>query len=65
MTNATYSHECEGTRYQLPIERADEFRLELVELGLRVSFDLAQENESSRAARRCILSNRLAQAAVK
>ncbi|MFN2588778.1 MAG: hypothetical protein ABR613_11775 [Actinomycetota bacterium] len=62
--NATYSHDFEGERYQLPIDRDDNFRLELMELGLRVSFDLAQENESSPPARRCILSDRFAQAVV-
>lgn len=59
---STYSHEWAGDRYQLPICRGDDFRRELIELGLRVSFDLAQENESSAAARGFILAARFAEA---
>lgn len=59
---ATYSHDNDGERYQLPIDRDDRFRRELIELGLRVSFDLAQENESSAEVRPLILLNRFARA---
>ncbi len=58
MQIATYSHDFEGTRYQLPIGRGDAFRREPIELGLRVSFALAQENESSGTARPLILASR-------
>ena len=58
---ATYSHECAGERFQLPIHRADAFQRELIELGLRASFALAQENESSVEARPVILSERCGQ----
>ena len=59
---ASYSHDWAAERFQLPIHRRDDFRRELIELGLRVSFALAQENESSAAARPFILSDRFAQA---
>lgn len=58
---ATYSHEWAGERFQLPIDRADVFQRELIELGLRVSFALAQENESSDEVRPVILSGRFAE----
>jgi hypothetical protein len=50
MVTATYSHDFDGRRFRLPINRDDAHRLELIELGLRASFALAQENESSAAA---------------
>jgi hypothetical protein len=43
-------------------ERDDDHRLEVIELGVRVSFALAQENESSPVARRFILSDRFVMA---
>ena len=55
---ATYSHDWAGERFQLPIARDDAHRRETIELGLRVSFGLAQENESSAEARPFILSDR-------
>lgn len=62
MTIAAYSHDWLGQRFQLPIARDDDFRRELIELGLRVSFALAQENESSAGSRPFILSDRFAEA---
>ena len=59
---ATYSHDWAGERFQLPIDRGDDFQRELMELGLRVSFALAQENESRAEARPFILSDRFAAA---
>jgi hypothetical protein len=59
---ATYSHDWAGERFQFPIESGDDFRRELIELGLRVSFALAQENESSAGVRPFILSGRFAEA---
>lgn len=61
-TVATYSHEFEGDQYQLPIDRDGDFQRELIELGLKVSFALAQENESSAEARSLILLDRFARA---
>lgn len=58
MPVATYSHDYDGQRFQLPIDRHDEHQRELIELGVRVLFALAQENESSAAARPFILSDR-------
>jgi hypothetical protein len=58
MHRATYSHEFDGRRFQLPIRRDDDFRREIIELGLRVSFALAQENDSSLGIRPLILSDR-------
>lgn len=58
MQIGTYSHDFDGERFQLPLRREDEFRRELIELGLRVSFDLAQENESSPGVRHFILAAR-------
>lgn len=58
MTNATYSHDYDGTRFQLPITRDVEHRRQLIELGLRVTFALAQENESRHTARLAILAAR-------
>ena len=58
MCGATYSHDFYGERFQLPIDRDDHFRRELLELGLEVTFALAQENESSAEARPLILSAR-------
>lgn len=55
---ALYSHEWAGELFQLPIDRGDVVQRELIELGLRVSFALAQENESSPGARPFILSDR-------
>ncbi len=63
MHTATYSDEFEGRRYQLPITRDDVFQLELIELGLRVAFALAQENESSAGARPFILRARFSKEA--
>jgi hypothetical protein len=63
MLIATYSHDYGGQRFQLPIDFDDDFQREIIELGLRVSFAMAQENESSAAARPFILSDRFAQAA--
>jgi len=62
MRIATYSHDYDGKRFQLPINRDDAHRLEVIELGVRVSFALAQENESSPVARRFILSDRFVMA---
>jgi hypothetical protein len=62
MQGATYSHDFAGERFQLPINRGDDFQREIIELGQRVSFSLAQENESSAAARPFILSDRFARA---
>ena len=59
---ATYSHDWAGERFQLPIDREDHHRQETIELGLRVSFALVQENESSAEARPFILSDRFAKA---
>ena len=61
-TVATYSHEFAGERFQLPIDRDDDFQRELIELGLKVSFALAQENESNAEARPHILLDRFAKA---
>lgn len=61
MLVATYSHDYDGERFQLPIAREDAHRREIIELGLRVSFALAQENESSAEARAIILSGRFGQ----
>lgn len=58
MMQATYSHDYDGKRFQLPIDRGDNHQREVIELGLRVSFALAQENESSVQARPCILLDR-------
>ena len=58
MQSATHNHEFDGKQFQLPIDRNDDFRRELIELGLRVSFALAQENESSAEARPYILKDR-------
>ncbi len=58
---ASYSHKWAEQRFQLPINRADVFQRELIELGLRVCFGLAQENESSDEARPVILSERFGQ----
>ena len=58
---ANYSHDWAGERFQLLIHRRDDFRRELIELGLRVAFALAQENESSDEARPFILSSRFAE----
>jgi len=60
MQAATYSHDFDGERFQLPIDRDDHFQREIIELGLRVCFALAQENESSAGARPCILLDRFA-----
>lgn len=57
-TAATYSHIFEGERFQLLIGRDDHHQRQLIELGLRVSFALAQENESSASVRRSILAGR-------
>ena len=62
MVTATYSHDFDGRRFQLSIDRSDVHRLEVIELGLRASFALAQENESSAVARPFILSDRFARA---
>lgn len=59
---ATYSHDWVGERFQLRIDSGDDFQRELIELGPRVSFELARENESSAGARPFILSDRFAQA---
>ena len=59
---ATYSHDWAGERFQLPIHRKHDFRRELIELGLRVAFDLAQENEASAEVRPSILLDRFARA---
>ena len=59
---ASFSHDFDGRRFRLPINRQDAHRLEVIELGLRASFALAQENESSDEARPLILSNRFAKA---
>jgi len=59
MQIATYSHDFDGQRFQLLIHRGDDHRLQLIELGLRVAFALAQENESSASARQFILRDRL------
>ena len=58
MQVATYNHDFAGEGFQLPIERDDHQQRELIELGLRVSFALAQENESSLRARLAILAHR-------
>lgn len=44
---ATYSYDWAGRRLQLPLEAGDDVRRVLIDLGLRVSFALAQENERS------------------
>ncbi len=62
MVTATYSHDFDGRRFQLPIDQSDVHRLEVLELGLRASFALAQENESSAEARPFILSDRFTRA---
>ena len=49
MQVATCSHDYDGERFELPINRDDRFQRELIELGLRVSFDMAQENECAEA----------------
>ena len=59
---ATYSDDWDGVRFQLHITRKDAHRLEVIELGVRASFALAQENESSAGARSLILSDRFARA---
>ena len=59
---ATYSHDYDGERFQLPISRDDSHRRELMELGLRVSFALAQENASRYSARLSILAARFDEA---
>jgi hypothetical protein len=58
MEEATYSHDFDGRRFQLSLSREDDHRLEVIELGVRVAFALAQENESSPVARRFILADR-------
>lgn len=58
MRLATYSRIFEGERFQLPIDRDDHHRRDLIELGLRASFALTQENVSSPSLRRSILFNR-------
>ena len=63
MEVATYSHDFDGERFQLPIDRGDDHQREIIELGLRVSFALAQENESSDQARPFILLDRFSGAA--
>jgi hypothetical protein len=60
---ATYSHEWDGRRSQLPITRDDHHQREIIELGLRAAFALAQENESSAGARPFILAARFAKGA--
>ena len=62
MQVATYSHIFDGEPFELAIARDDHHQTELIELGLRVSFDLAQENGSSDEARPFILSDRFARA---
>ncbi len=62
MHNAMYSYDFEGRRFELPLDRSDVHRRELLEFGLRVSFALAQENESTAEARPHILSDRFAMA---
>ena len=59
---ATYSHDWAGERFHLQIVRENDFQRELIELGLRVSFDLAQENESSPGARPFVLAARFTEA---
>ena len=51
----------DGERFELPINRDDRFQRELIELGLRVSFDMAQENECAEA-RSFILKGRFDEA---
>ncbi len=60
MLVATYSHDFDEKRFQLPIYQKDNHQREIIELGLRVAFALAQENESSAEARPFILSDRFA-----
>ena len=55
MEEATFSYVFDGQAFELPIARDDHHRRELIELGLRATFALAQENESSPGARLSIL----------
>ena len=55
MEGATYSHVFDGEVFELPVSHDDHHRRELIELGLRATFALAQENESSPLARLSIL----------
>ena len=55
MMAATYSYVFDGQAFEIPITRDDHHRRELIELGLRATFALAQENESSPSARLSIL----------
>ena len=59
MEGATYSHVFDDEVFELPISRDDHHRRELIELGLRATFALAQENESSPSARLPILCSLL------
>ena len=61
MQVATYSHIFDGESFELAIARDDHHQTELIELGLRVAFALAQENESSDEALPFILSSRFAE----
>jgi len=62
METAAYSCDFDGKRFELRITREDAHQREVIELGVRVAFALAQENESSPEARPCILCDRVVRA---